>query len=268
MTRIIAFTNQKGGSGKTTSAINVAAGLARSLPSGQGVLFVDADAQANATAVFLGLKFAAGPHDERTVYEVLMDDQPDAGAAIHHIELVARGTIPAARLDLLPSHLRLAAAELDLVSAFQRESRLRDALAPLREAYQYIIIDSPPAIGLLTLNVLMAATEVIIPVDPGYFPLIGIGLLQQTIEKVRRANPGLRIAGVLPVMFNDTTVSRTTHEALVHQFNGLVLPSVPRRTAIAEAVMANQDIFAYEPLSHAGAAAYAAVVREIINRGT
>jgi chromosome partitioning protein len=266
MTRILAFTNQKGGSGKTTSAINVAAGLARSLPGGQGVLLVDCDAQANATAVLLGLKFAAGSHEEPTVYEALMGRVP-ARSAIQPVKLAARGEVPAATLDVLPAHLRLAVAELDLVSEFQRESRLREALLPLHDAYQYIIIDSPPALGLLTMNVLMAASEVIIPVDPGFLPLIGIGYLQHTIEKVRRGNPALRISGVLPTMDANTALTRNGREALQEQFNGLVLPAVPRRTAIAEAIAAGKDIFAYESLSHAGAAAYAQVVKEIISRG-
>ena len=266
MTRILAFTNQKGGSGKTTSAINVAAGLARSLPGGRGVLLVDCDAQANATAVLLGLKFAAGSHDEPTVYEVLMGHAP-AAAAVRSVSLAARGALPAATLDVLPSHLRLAVAELELVAEFQREGRLRDALAPLRDTYEYIIIDSPPALGLLTMNVLMAATEVIIPVDPGFLPLIGIGYLQHTIEKVRRGNPGLRISGVLPTLDANTALARSGRAALLQQFERLVLPAIPRRTAIAEALAANKDVFAYESLAHAGAAAYALVVKEIIRRG-
>ncbi len=266
MTRILAFANQKGGSGKTTSAINVAAGLARSLPGGRGVLLVDCDAQANATAVLLGLQFAAGAHESPTIYEVLMG-QSTATAAIQPVTLAARGEVPAATLDVLPSHLRLAVAELELVAEFQRESRLRDALASVRAAYPYIVIDCPPALGLLTMNVLMAATEVIIPVDPGYLPLIGIGYLQQTIERVRRANPGLHISGVLPTLEANTALGRNGREALLQQFNGLLLPPVPRRTAIAEALAANKDIFAYEAVSHAGAAAYAQVVKEIIGRG-
>jgi chromosome partitioning protein len=266
MTRILAFANQKGGSGKTTSAINVAAGLARSLPAGGGVLLVDCDAQANATAVLLGLKFAAGAHDEPTVYEALMGKAP-AAAAVRAVTLAARGQSPAATLDVLPAHLRLAVAELELVAEFQREGRLRDALAPLRDAYSYIVIDSPPALGLLTMNVLMAATEVIIPVDPGFLPLIGIGYLQHTIEKIRRGNPGLRIGGVLPTLDTNTALARSGRAALRQQFDRLVLPAIPRRASIAEAIAANQDIFAHEPLSHAGAAAYALVVKEIIRRG-
>lgn len=266
MTRIIALANQKGGTGKTTSAINLAAGLARGVSNGKRVLLVDADPQANATATFLGVPFAAGPQEHPTIYEVLMG-KAEAAQVIRTVELPRRGQVPAASLDVLPAHLNLAAAELELVAEFQRESRLRDALAPIQGNYHFVVVDCPPSLGLLTLNALMAASEVIIPTEPGYFPLIGIGLLQRTIDKVRRANPMLRISGVLPTMSVGTALARQTRQALSEQFNSLVLPSIPRRVSIAEAVAAGKDIFAYEPLTHDGAAAYAAVVKEIMQRG-
>lgn len=264
--RIIAMSNQKGGTGKTTSSINVAAGLARGVSNGKKVLLVDIDPQANVTATLLGLPFAAGPQEHPTIYEVVMG-KAEASQAIRTVELTARGKIPAAPLDVLPAHLNLAAAELELVSEFQRESRLRDALASIQDNYHFIVIDCPPSLGLLTLNALMAAHEVIIPVEPGYFPLIGLALLQRTIEKVQRANPSLRISGVLPTMDTGTALAKQTRQALAAKFNGLLLPAIPRRVAIGEAVAAGKDIFAYEPLSHDGAAAYAAVVRELISRG-
>ena len=144
---------------------------------------------------------------------------------------------------------------------------MRDALAPLKDKYHFIIIDCPPSLGLLAFNALMAANEVIIPTEPGYFPLIGIGLLQQTLDKVRRVNPSLRISGVLPTMSVGTSLAQKTRVALIEQFNSLVLPAIPRRVSIAEAVAEGKDIFAYEPLTHDGASAYAAVVKEIIKRG-
>ena len=266
MTRIIAFANQKGGTGKTTSAINVAAGLARGVSNGKRVLLVDADPQANATATFLGVPFAAGPQEHPTIYEVLMG-RAETTHVLRAVELPQRGQVPAATLDVLPAHLNLAAAELELVAEFQRENRLRDALAPLLDNYHFVIIDCPPSLGLLTLNALMAASEVIIPTEPGYFPLIGISLLQRTIDKVRRVNSSLRISGVLPTMSVGTALARQTRQALTDQFNSLVLPSIPRRVSIAEAVAVGKDIFAYEPLTHDGANAYAAVVKEILNRG-
>ena len=267
MTRIIALANQKGGTGKTTSAINIAAGLARGVSNGKRVLLVDADPQSNTTATLLGVAFAAGPQEHPTIYEVLMG-KAAASQVIQSVNLPPRGKVPGAPLDVLPAHLNLAAAELELVSEFQRESRMKDALEPIRGNYHFIVIDCPPSLGLLTFNALMAASEVVIPVEPGYFPLIGLALLQRTIDKIRgKANPMLRISGVLPTMDTGTALAKQTRQALAAQFNSLLLPPIPRRTAIGEAVAAGKDIFAYEPLSHDGAAAYAAVVREVISRG-
>jgi chromosome partitioning protein len=270
MTRILAISNQKGGTAKTTSAINIAAGLARSLP-GQRILLVDVDPQANASAAFLTARYVKDPAVQATVYEVLMADkvtlaQALLAAAIKTVDLATRGDTPPARLDILPAHKRLAAAELELVSAMQRESRLRDALAARLDQYAYIIIDCPPALGLLTLNALMAATEVIVPVDPGYFPIIGISDLSGTIDRVQRGNPGLRISGVIPTRIENTLASRETVEALRAQFGNLVLPSVPENVSLTESPATQQDIYAYKP-SSPGAIAYAAVVKEIIQRG-
>jgi chromosome partitioning protein len=266
MTRIIALANQKGGTGKTTSAINIAAGLARGVSNGKRVLLVDADPQANATATLLGVAFAAGPQQRPTVYEMLMG-KAESSQVLQSVELPARGRVPGAPLDILPAHLNLAAAELELVSEFQRENRLKDALAPILTGYHFVIIDCPPSLGLLTFNALMAASEVVIPVEPGYFPLIGLALLQRTIDRVRKVNPSLHISGVLPTMDTGTALAKQTRQALSAQFNSLLLPPIPRRTSIGEAVAAGKDIFAYEPLSHDGAAAYATVVREVIGRG-
>lgn len=267
VTRIIAISNQKGGTGKTTTAVNLAAGLARSVNSGKKVLLVDIDPQANATAVFLGVPFAAGPRQAgtSTIYEVIME-QADAAATTRTVTLDANGPIPAAKLDILPAHLELAAAELELVTTFQREQKLKDALAPIREQYNYIIIDCPPSLGLLTINALMAATEVIIPVDSGFFPLIGLGLLQRTIQMVQSANKGLRISGVIPSLTDHTALTRDTETQLKEAFGTLVLPAIPRRVSIGEAHAAGQDIFAYDHKGD-GTRAYADLLKEVMTHG-
>lgn len=261
MTRIIANANQKGGVGKTTLAINLSSGLIRA-NSNLRVLLVDADPQANATAVFLGIPFAAGPRsDINTMYEVLVEQVP-AHAAIQSIQLKgSRG-----KLHILPSHLDLASAELELVNVFERERRLRQALAPIQNDYDYIIIDCPPSLGLLTLNALMAASEVLIPVDPGMFPLIGLNLLHRTIEMVRQSNPDLHVLGVVPTLQDRTALARDTVEQLGQTFGDKLLPAIPRRVAIGEAHAAGQDIFIYDVESD-GAAAFAALLQEVIARG-
>lgn len=261
MTRIIANANQKGGVGKTTLAINLSSGLARTDPNLR-VLLVDADPQANATAVLLGIPFAAGPRTENdTIYEVLVDQVP-ISAALQRLELDDSGAV----LDILPSHLDLASAELELVNIFERERRLQRALVPIRNQYDYIIIDCPPSLGLLTLNALMAATEVLIPVEPGIFPLIGLNLLNRTIEMVRQSNAGLHILGVVPTLQDRTALARDTIDQLAQAFGDRLLPAIPRRVAVGEAHSAGMDIFTYDTGGDS-AEAFAALLQEVMRRG-
>lgn len=267
MTRIIATANQKGGVGKTTLAINLSGGLVRANPNNR-VLLVDADPQANATAVMLGIPFAAGPRSEaETMYEVLVKELP-AIDAIHRIELAGDADSKSAvgELDILPSHLDLASAELELVNIFERERRLRRALEPIQDMYDYIVIDCPPSLGLLTLNALMAANEVIIPVDPGIFPVIGLNLLNRTVEMVRQSNPSLQILGVVPTLQDRTALSRDTLDQLRQAFGNKLLPAIPRRVSIGEAHAAGQDIFIYDTNGD-GAEAFSALLQEVIKRG-
>jgi chromosome partitioning protein len=263
MTNTIAVVNQKGGSGKTTTAVNLAAGLARRAGRGQ-VLLVDLDPQANATAVFLGVPFAAGPQQAPVVYEALLE-KATASDVVRQVTLSAAGSAPGGSLDVLPAHLNLAAAELELVTAFERERRLARALAPVLHRYTFIVVDCPPTLSLLTVNALMAATHVLIPVDPGLFPLVGLGILLRTVEMVRRSNPCLRTLGVLPTFVDRTVLARDSQKQLREEFGGLVLALIPRRVALSEANAAGKDIFAYAPGSD-GARAYACLVEEVARR--
>jgi len=267
---IMAISNQKGGVGKSTVAVNLAGALARGLGntkatvSNPRVLLVDADPQANATAVFLTARFTLGPiENTTTTYEVVVQDSP-ARSAIQTLNLSANGDYPAATLDLLPSHIRLARAELELIGVLRREDRLADALKDIKGDYDFIIIDCPPSLGLLTLNGLMAANQVLIPVEPGYFPLIGLGLLQDTIASVAKINH-LTVLGVIPTMVSRTIETRETIEALEEVFSNKILPTIPNRVAIRNAHAAQTDIFGYE-ISEASEA-FAALAREVVARG-
>lgn len=266
MTRIIAVANQKGGVGKTTCAINIAYGWARMRGAGS-VLLIDADPQANATSVALGIPFANGPRHAGVgvLYEVLLD-RLSVGEVVQTVKVPKNSNYPATSLDILPSHLQLAEAEAQLMGEFHREYKLKTALAEIQESYEAIFIDCPPSLGVLTMNALLAANEVIIPVEPGVFPLVGIQYLNSTIEKIKRVNQELHITGVLPTMIDRTVLARETQEQLEKSFGEMILPSIPRRVAIGEANAAGQDIFGFEPHGES-AAAFAAVVQEVMARG-
>jgi chromosome partitioning protein len=263
--RIIAMANQKGGVGKTTSSINLACGWARHIGP-ERVLLVDIDPQANASAVLLGIEFAAGPRrvDHPTVREVLREEVP-AGNAVYEVALKTTGKYSASNIHILPAHLELAMFEIELAVAFRGEYRLKKTLAELEKQYEVIIIDCPPSLGILTLNSLVMAHEVIIPVDPGLFPLIGLNLLRKTINQVKEANPTLQIRGVIPTMQMNTVVSRETLQELKKDFGKLVLPSIPRRVVIEESHVSGIDVFQNAPDSDS-AQAYEAIVQELMKR--
>jgi chromosome partitioning protein len=252
MGRIYTLVNQKGGVGKTTTAINLGAYLAL---FGQRVLIVDLDPQANATSC-LGI-------DKHTVrgstYNVMLDSTPANSLVLFNDRL---------KLSLLPSSPALAGAEVELVNQSERETRLRQAITPLAERYDYVLIDCPPSLGLLTVNGLIAARDgVIIPVQCEFLALEGLGQLTQTLQLVRSGLfPELKIRGVVLTMFDVRTRLSTDVVAEVNRhFPEQAFKSVvPRSIRLAEAPSYGLPVSAYSPGS-SGARAYKALAREVLD---
>jgi len=216
MGKIIAIANQKGGVGKTTTAINLAASLA---VLEKKVLIVDADPQANTTS---GLNFSPENDQKRTLYEVMIGAL-DIRDALIQTEIE--------NLHLIPSHINLVGAEIEMLETDDRESVLKNALAPIRNNYDYIFIDCSPSLGLITVNSLTAADSVIIPVQPEFFALEGLGKLLQTIRLVQNGvNPSLTIEGFVVTMFDGRTkVHSQVVEELREHFKDMVFDTVIQR---------------------------------------
>ena len=251
--RIIALANQKGGVGKTTTSISLAAGLAE---IGQRVLLVDFDPQGGCA---LGLGIEPGSL-ELSVYNALLD----RNLAVEDVIV----TTKVENLDLLPSNIDLAAAELMLVQEVAREQTLMRILAPVRVKYDFILIDCPPSLGLLTINALTAADGVIVPLETEYYALRGMALLMDSIDRIReRLNPRLQIDGILPTMFDPRTLHGKEVLARVEDaFGPQLFKTVIRKTVrFAEAPVAGEPILTYAPTS-AGAEAYRALAQEVMSR--
>lgn len=253
MGRVIAIANQKGGVGKTTTAINLAASLAL---SEQRSLLIDCDPQGNTTG---GIGFPKDPA-RRTLYNALMLDEP--------LERIIQKT-QIDGLDLIPADKNLVGAEVELVAAENREFQLKRLLQQVRENYAFILMDCPPALGLLTLNALTAADSVLVPIQCEYLALEGVSELLDTLMRIRRTlNPNLAVEGIVLTMYDErTTLSRQVASDLRSFFGSQVFESIiPRNVRLAEAPSHGKPIHFYDIHSR-GAEAYTNLAKEVISNG-
>ena len=249
MAKIISIVNQKGGVGKTTTCVSLTAALAEQK---KRVLLCDFDPQANSTSG-MGVDKTVS----KGVYEVLVSDIP-AAEAVAHTQFG----------DVLPSNKALAGAGIELIGMENREYLLRDALEPLRPQYDYIFIDCPPSLELLTLNALCASNSILVPVQGEYFALEGLSDLMNTVRIVRRSlNPRLELEGVLLTMFDGrTNLAMQVAEEVKHYFPGKVYATViPRNVRLSEAPSHGKPITAYDRSSR-GAEAYTALAKEFLSK--
>lgn len=252
-TKVFAIINQKGGVGKSTTAVNLSAALGE---LGKQVLLVDLDPQGNATS---GLGIDKGAIN-RCIYDVLLNDLPIEEVVIPD---VSEG------LDLVPATINLAGAEVELVSEMARENRLRDTVGTMRGRYDYILIDCPPSLGLLTVNALVSADKLFIPIQCEFYALEGVTKLLDSMKRVQsRLNPSLDIFGILLTMYDGrTTLSRQVAGEVRNYFGKKVFETViPRTVKLSEAPSYGLSITQYDP-NGKGASSYMALAKEVVKRG-
>ena len=250
MVKVIAIANQKGGVGKTTTAVNLAACLAQ---KGRKVLMLDEDPQGNATS-----GFGFDKRDiKKCVYDTLINDVPMKDVLLHS---------DYENLDVIPATIQLAGAEIELVSLMNREGRLKNALERVKHDYDYVLIDCPPSLGLLTINALTAANSVLVPIQCEFYALEGVSQLMNTIKLVQRnLNPALKLEGVLMTMFDQrTNLSSDVVGEVRKYFNTKMYNTIiPRNVRLSEAPSHGQPVIVYDPKSK-GAQVYSELAQEVL----
>ncbi|ORU90759.1 MAG: chromosome partitioning protein [Cycloclasticus sp. symbiont of Poecilosclerida sp. M] len=252
MKRIVAVANQKGGVGKTTTSVNLAAGVAE---LGRRVLLIDLDPQGNAT-----MACGINKNDiERSSYDVLLGEQQPKDVIVRP---------DSGKIDVMPSNIDLAAAEVHLLELDDREGRLKDALVSVSDQYDYVFIDCPPSLNMLTVNALVAADSVLVPMQCEYFALEGLSALMQTLKQIRSTvNARLELEGLLRTMFDRRSrLTRDVNEQLMTYFSDKIFETiVPRNIRLAEAPSFGVSILEYDRYSR-GARAYMALAKELDKR--